>query len=62
MRRIPDHYCIDIQDSTARYLELLLDKYLLTDEELITQALKLVELELAEQQARMSAIGGDDED
>ena len=62
MKRIPAHYCIDIQDRTARYLELLCAQYQLTDEQLMAHALKLTELHLAEQEARLDAMGGFDED
>jgi len=64
MTIIPQHYSIDIQDSTARHLELLREHYELSDEELLAKALRITELHLAEQEARLQAsgVGGFDED
>lgn len=46
---------LDIQDSTARYLGCLCREYDLTTDELISEALPLIERRLAEFEARMAA-------
>lgn len=48
-------YNIELQGSTVHYLELLCSKYTLTDDEAISHGLKLLELELAEFEARRIA-------
>ena len=58
MKMIPDHFCIEIQGSTARQFELLCAEYGMDDELLLSYALRLVEQDLAEFEARRLAIQG----
>jgi len=58
MKMIPSHYCIDIQASTAHHIESLCDKYGMSDELLISYALRLMEQDMAEFEARRLAIQG----
>lgn len=43
---------IELQGSTVHYLELLCSEYNLTDDEVISHGLRLLELDLAEFEAR----------
>ena len=55
MKMIPKHYQIEIQSSTANYLDKLCDRYGLTDEQLISHALRLAEKDLIEFETRLAA-------
>ncbi|ATX82578.1 hypothetical protein Ga0123462_1730 [Mariprofundus ferrinatatus] len=55
MKTIPKHYQIDIESITANHLEALCERYGLSDEQLISHALRLAEKDLVEFEARLAA-------
>jgi len=55
IKLVPNYYLINIEENTAKHLELLCEEYSLTDEELISQALRLAEVNMAEFEARKTA-------
>lgn len=53
--KLVPYHLIYIKGENAHYIELLCNKYDLTDDELISKALGLAEVNLAESEARMTA-------
>jgi len=54
MMRLPNLYAFDVDERTARHLALLCERYGLSENELISRALELAELKLAEFEIRLA--------